>query len=195
MRTKRVSEPTTTAATTRICAFLDCQTVFTPATGKQKYCSIRCGRIVALRNHRANAKACKTGQYKHCPICGSACKGKRCVMCYRESGEHVEYGRRGGLSHTRLTTLTEAISDGKTSPITKKTGFSIARGPSGFRAARLDKPLEPGEVALVRYEPRPAGGFVVVPPRIVELAHRGDSRWMTEWCEQQENEGRSGNAR
>lgn len=80
--------------------------------------------------------------------------------------------------------LTGAIGDGKTSPICRSAGFAIVMTEQGFsslRAARLDKSLSPGEIALVRYEFHYNVWYVLPVP-----VRAGDSDRITEWCQRYE---------
>lgn len=61
-----------------------------------------------------------------------------------------------------------AVDDGKRSPIHRATGFAVVRMADGkFRAARLDKPFEAGEIAVAHYHCMgPANTWVISTPPI-----------------------------
>jgi hypothetical protein len=121
----------------------------------------KCGEVKPLGEFNRRSAG---NQHEH--TC-KPCRNRQIADRYRtrararamKSARHRRYRERNperacqirNASHNRRA----AIEDGKTSPITRRVGFSLVRPTFDeihYRAARLDRPIDSGEVALCRYE-------------------------------------------
>jgi hypothetical protein len=112
---------------------------------------------------------------------------------YYQSNRDARFDGRGHSLTNRYKRVRSAVEWGKTSPITGRTGFALALDiPSGLlRAARLDTPLGPSEVGLVRYE-RINGAWHLSLPPVINPAFRADARWVLRLCEKREKKAAEG---
>lgn len=132
------------------------------------------------------APECRNGRTSVCTECHNAQyltnydHDKRRVS--RLSWENANRAYRNAQNRANEKEI-RAIDEGKTSPICRQHGFSLAldNATGTLRAARLDKPIRTGERAVCHYRYIAGHWVVLLPPLVTE-----DAKRMTEKCRARE---------
>lgn len=139
------------------------------ASGMRK-CTGTCGRTLPLESFHKKSDG-TAGRYSRCYACQKIADLPRMDIVRKQQAAsarrfRARHGDRCNVYSREMKRMERAVLDGKFSPITGKHGFSIVivsrpncltgtftDDSRRFRAARLDYPLDTGEVAIAHFLP------------------------------------------